>query len=68
MNFLVKNKIPHSIMYSNVIELQIANDDILLEQHIKKNPSNAQYTSKFSINMLLDALYTWLDRKLTLSL
>ena len=31
-------------MYSNVIELQIANGDILLEQHIKKNPS--QYTSK----------------------
>ena len=33
-------------MYSSVIELQIANGDILLEQHIKKNPSNAQYTSK----------------------
>ena len=36
-------------MYSNVIELQIANGDILLEQHIKKNkknPSYAQYTSK----------------------
>ena len=44
--FLVKNRIPHSTMYSNVIELQIANGDILLEQHIKKNPSNAQYTSK----------------------
>ena len=35
--FLVKNRIPHSTMYSNVIELQIANGDILLEQHIKKN-------------------------------
>ena len=32
-------------MYSNVTELQIADGDILLEHHIKKNPSNAQYTS-----------------------
>ena len=44
--FLVKNRIPHSTIHSNVIELQIANGDILLGQHIKKNPSNTQYTSK----------------------
>ena len=37
-------------------------------RHVKEGPQNAQYTSKFSAMMLLDAIDTWLDRKLMASL
>lgn len=66
--FMVKNKLPHTTLYSSLIELQVLNGDTILEEHIKHNPANAQYTSKFSANMLLEALDTWLERKLLLSL
>ena len=35
----------------------------MLEEHITQGASNAQYTSKFSAVMLLEALDTWLERK-----
>ena len=44
------------------------NGDQLLEQHINQNPLNAQYTSRFSASMLIEAIDTWLDRKLLKSL
>ena len=66
--FLVKNRIPHMTVYPNLIELHVANGDKLLQQHIKESPSNAQYTSKFSVTMLIEAIDTWLDRKLLESL
>ena len=66
--FLVKNRIPHTTVYPQLIELQVANGDQILEQHINKNPLNAQYTSKFSTTMLIEAIDIWLDRKLLSSL
>lgn len=66
--FMIKNRIPHCSVYPHLIELQIANGDKLLEQHIKQSPANAQYTSKFSANMLLESLDTWLDKQLIHSL
>ena len=40
----------------------------LLQQHVEKGPQNVQYTFKFSALMLLEAIDTWLDRKLMESL
>ena len=56
-------KIPHTMVYSNLIALQIANGDGLLEEHLTRGASNAQYTLKFSAVMLLETLDTWLERK-----
>ena len=66
--FLAKNRIPHTTVYPHLVNLQVTNGDNLLEQHIKQNPSNAQYTSKFSMTMLIEAIDTWLERKLLTSL
>ena len=66
--FLTKNRIPHTIVYPHLVNLQVANGDNLLEQHIKQNPSNAQYTSKFSVTMLIEAIDTWPERVLLTSL
>ena len=66
--FLAKNRIPHTTVYPHLVALQVANGDELLEEHIKKDSSKAQYTSKFSSTMLLESLDTWLDRKLFESL
>ncbi len=35
--FMVKNRIPHTTVYSNLIELQYENGDKILQQHIKPN-------------------------------
>ena len=40
----------------------------MLEQHIKQNPANAQYTSGFSANTILESLDTWLDKQFIHSL
>ena len=32
-----------------LIELQVLNGDELLEKHLSEGPSNAQYTSRFSV-------------------
>ena len=67
--FLEKiNKIAHTTVYSDLIALQVANEDELLEEHITKGAKNAQYISKFSSVMLLDAIDTWHERKLFQSL
>ena len=66
--FLAKNRIPHTTVYPHLVNLQVANGDNLLEQHIKQNPSDAQYTSKFSVTLLIEAIDTWLERKALTSL
>ena len=55
---LAKNMIPCTIVYTNIIAFQAANGD-----HITHGASNAQYTSKYSAMMFLEALNTWLLRK-----
>ena len=61
--FLAKDKIPHTTVYSNLIALQVANGDGLLEEHLTRGASNAHYTSKYSAVIFLEALDTWLERK-----
>lgn len=66
--FLAKNKIAHTTVYPDLLALQVANGDRLLEEHITQGASNAQYTLKFGAVMLLDVLDIWLERKLLQSL
>ena len=66
--FLAKNKIPHISNFQDLIDLQIANGDEILMKHIKKGPSNAQYTPSFSCRTLLAAIDEWLDQRLVQSL
>ena len=66
--FLTKHRIPHTTVYQPLLQLQIANGDNLLDQHIKEQPANAQYTSKFSAAMMIDSIDTWLKRRLLRSL
>ena len=66
--FLAKNRIPHTTVFPNLLDLQVENGDSLLEWHMKQSPKNAQYTSKFGVGMLLEAIDTWLEKKLLLSL
>ena len=63
--FLAKNCLPHSTTYKKLIELQVHNGDELLEKHLSEGPSNAQYTSRFSARLLIDAINIWIERKLT---
>ena len=63
--FLVKNRIPHTTtVFPDLIELLVANGDTLLEKHLQENPPNDQYTSKFSIVSMIEAIETWVERKL----
>ena len=66
--FLVKNQIPHTPVYPHRIDLQVVNGDQLLEEHITKRPANFGYTSKFSTTVFIEAIDTWLERKLMQSL
>ena len=66
--FLAKNRLPLTTTFDPLVQLQIANGDELLQQHVKERPQNAQYTSKFSAVMLLEAINSWLDRQLIESL
>ena len=66
--FLAKNCLPLTTTFDPLVQLQIANGDEFLQQHVKEGPQNAQYTSKFSAVMLLEAINSWLDRKLIESL
>ena len=34
--FLVKNHIPHTILFSKLVELQVANGDAILEKHVSE--------------------------------
>ena len=60
--FPAKNRLPLTTTFDPLVQLQIANGDELLQQHVKEGPQNAQYTSKFSAVMLLEAINSWLDR------
>ena len=44
------------------------NGDELLEKHLSEGPSNAQYTSRFSAGVLIEAIDIWIERKLMCSL
>ncbi len=66
--FLVKHRVPHTTLYQPLIELLVANGDSVLEQHITQQPSNALYTSKFSVTMMIDAINSWLEMRLLKSL
>ena len=66
--FLVKNRIPHSTTFSELVQLQVMNDDKPLEQHITEGPLNARYTSRFSATVLISSIDTWLERKLVQSI
>lgn len=68
--FLVKHRMPHSTTttFPDLVILQVLNGDNLLKQHIEEGPANAQYTSKFSVTSLIEAIDTWLDRKLMVDL
>ena len=66
--FLVKHRIPHTTVFQDFIELLVANGDEILTQHISNCPSNAQYTSKFTVNELIEVIDTWLDNHLIESL
>ena len=60
INFLVKNRIPHSTTYRELVELQVLNGNELLEKHFSEGPSNAQYTSRFSARVLIEAIDIWI--------
>ena len=66
--FLARNCIPHSTTYKELIELQVLNCDEFLEKHLSEGPSNAQYTSRFSARVLIEAIDIWIERKLMCSL
>ena len=66
--FLAKNRLPLTTVYGELVELQVENGDTVLKQHLEQGPHNAQYTSNFSVVMLLDAIDTWLDQRLIQSL
>ena len=57
--FLAKNRIPHSTTC-------LINGDELLE-NILEGPSNAQYTSRFSARLLIEAIDIWIKRMLMCS-
>ena len=65
--FLAKNRITHSTTYKELIELQVLGDE-LLEKDLSEGTSNAQYTSRFSPRVLIEAIDIWIERKLTCSL
>ena len=66
--FLAKNRIPHSTTYQELIELQVLNGDKLLDKNLGEGPSNAQYTSRFSVRVLIEGIDIWIKRKLMCSL
>ena len=66
--FLVKNHIPHTTTLSKLVQLQVANGDELLKHDVEEGAANAQYTSSFSSTKIIEAIDTWIDRKLEKSL
>ena len=66
--FSLKTRIPHTTVFPDLIELLVVNGDTLLEKHLQENPANAQYTSKFSTVSTIEAIDTWVERKLLESL
>ncbi|XP_064386984.1 zinc finger MYM-type protein 1-like [Halichondria panicea] len=66
--FLIKHRIPHTTTFNDLLALQVANGDEQLAHHLEQSPGNAMYTSKFSLTSLIEAIATWLRRKLLKSL
>lgn len=66
--FLAKHRMPLTTLYNDLVKLQIENGDMVLKQHIKHGPQNAQCTSNFSAVTLLEAIDTWLEQRLLQSL
>ena len=66
--FLVKNCIPHSTVYKELIELQVLDGNEMHEKHFSEGPSIAQYTLRFSARVLIETFDIWIKRKLTCSL
>ena len=64
---MAKNRIPHSTTYKELIELQVLNGDELLEKHLSEWPPEAQYTSRFSARLLIEAIDIRIERKLMCS-
>ena len=44
---LAKNRLPLTTTFDQVVQLQIANGDELLQQHVEEGPRNAQYHQNF---------------------
>ena len=65
--FLTKNHRPLTTTFDDMIQLQMENGDEVLKQHVESGPLNAQYTN-YSVVTLLDAIDTWLDKKLVSNL
>ena len=63
IHFLVS---PHSTTHKELIDFQVG--DKLLEKHLSEEPSNAQYTSRLSARVLIEAIDIWIQRKLMCSL
>ena len=63
-----KHNIPHTTNYRDLVELQAANGDEFLQQHLTQGARNAQYMSKFAVTSLIEAIDSWLGQKLLLSL
>ena len=61
-------RITHATVFPDLIELLVANGGTLLEKHLRENPANAQYTSKFSTVTMIEAIDTCVERKLLESL
>ena len=53
---------------SQLLDLQVANGDLILERHISEGALNAQYTSKFSTVMIIECIDSWVNSKLLESL
>jgi len=43
-----------------LFDLQVANEDKVLERHIKKDPLNAQYTFRYIATMMIETIDTGL--------
>ena len=61
LSTLVKHNIPHTTNYRDLVELQAANGDEFLQLHRTQGARNAQYTSKFAVTSLIEAINTWLE-------
>ena len=67
IHFLAKNRIPQSTTYKDFIELQVLNGDELQEKYLGEGPSNAQYTSRFSPRVWIEAIDIWIKKAYVLS-
>ena len=66
--FLAMNRIPQPNTYKELIELQVLNGNELLEKLLSEGPSNAQYSSRLSAMVFIEAIDIWVERKIMCSL